>query len=283
VWQRALARRLAQQTGIELGLVVVQEMPSTANVKWALTNGLRRPAQLLNKVAQRLFFSPVLAEIDRVAHRVFSDGDGGQEWPDVPRCSVRDINGSRAVEVLRNEGADAFLVSGTRMVKDPVFDLCPPRGLFNLHTGLSPYYKGGPNCTLWALARAEPHFLGATVHALDRGIDSGDLIRTAATPVSPDSSVADLVSATVSLGHEIYVETAVRVAAGDPYKPISQSTLGAGRTFYTREWNILHLWRAIRFVRSGRLGQWVQGGRPELGDVQLVDAFRGTDASRDED
>ncbi len=50
-------------------------------------------------------------------------------------------------------------------------------GFINLHTGLSPYARGG-NCNLFMLLEGKPQYVGATIHYIDSGIDSGDIIRT---------------------------------------------------------------------------------------------------------
>ena len=55
-------------------------------------------------------------------------------------------------------------------------------GIINLHTGPSPYTRGG-NCNLYALRDGHPEWVGVTVHYIDPGIDSGELIRTAQVPM----------------------------------------------------------------------------------------------------
>lgn len=38
--------------------------------------------------------------------------------------------------------------------------------------GLSPYYRG-TDCNFWALYDKKPQYVGATIHLLSKGIDSG--------------------------------------------------------------------------------------------------------------
>ena len=45
----------------------------------------------------------------------------------------------------------------------------------NLHLGLSPYYRGS-SCNFWALYDQNPAYVGATIHLLSKGLDSGDML-----------------------------------------------------------------------------------------------------------
>ena len=40
--------------------------------------------------------------------------------------------------------------------------------------GISPYYRG-TDCNFWALYDGNPHLVGATIHYLSEGLDSGDI------------------------------------------------------------------------------------------------------------
>ena len=41
--------------------------------------------------------------------------------------------------------------------------------------GLSPYYRGS-SCNFWALYDGNPSYVGATIHLLSKGLDSGDML-----------------------------------------------------------------------------------------------------------
>jgi methionyl-tRNA formyltransferase len=264
--QRALARRIADDRRLDLVGVAVQRLSSSRDVSW-LRRNVRQPGKVVDRVLQRLLFLRTLRALAAREREVFGDGP----WPAVPRCVTDDVNGPLVLELIAACRPDAIAVSGTRMVRAPVFGTAPPRGLFNLHTGLSPYYKGGPNCTLWCLANGDPAHLGATVHVLDPGIDSGPLLKTVRTPVEADDTVADLVARTTTVGQAAYVQVLGAVADGVPIRALPQASLAEGRTYLNREWDVRELARAVRFVRRGGLGAWIDDGRP--GTPLLVDVM----------
>lgn len=272
-WQRALANRLARDDALTLVGVVVQAIPGTSRWGWIRKAITRQPRLLAKKIAMSLFFRRVLDEIATAELRWFEDAGRAVEWPDVSVLRVADINGQEVVRFLEGLGPDVGAVSGTRMIRESIFAVRPPHLLLNLHTGLSPYYKGGPNCTLWALSRGEPGMVGATVHVLDPGIDSGAVLLTEFTPLEGTDTLGDAVSRTVAHGHDLYVRVLRAIGAGHVPIGLSQDTLGAGRTFYTREWGPKDLWRAARFVRRGDLARWCEEGSPRDGSVRVVDTL----------
>lgn len=264
--QRALADRFAATEGVELAGILVQNMRGTRTAGWVRRTGIRHPVRLLSKVAQRTILARPLREILR------AEGDrfGDRPWTDVPITTVDDVNGAAAVAFVGRLRPDVIAVSGTKIVRQPIFDLAPPLGLLNLHTGISPFVKGGPNCTLWCLANGEPHLIGATVHELDPGIDSGPIVVTAQLLIAGDETPGNLVSGTMALGHDLYADVVAALARGERLAAVPQAGLGPSRTYFTREWNAARLARALWYVRSGALRRWVAAGSPGSDDVRLV-------------
>jgi folate-dependent phosphoribosylglycinamide formyltransferase PurN len=276
-WQRALANQLSIIPGITLAGVIVHRRPSTMRLAWVRKAIIRRPGQLASKVLQRLFYNHIIEGIDHEALKRYGRDGEPQPWPAGRTTHVEDISGQESVSQMRRLEPDLIAVYGTGLIKAPVFDLDPMKGLINLHTGISPYYKGGPNCTLWCLANHEPQFIGSTIHRLDIGIDSGPILRTAQSPVEADDTVAGLACKAVAVGHELYVQVIEALARGLPITPVPQDQIGSGRTYLGRDWNVLHLARAVRYVQSGALARWVESGKPGTEQVRLVNAIRATE------
>ncbi len=89
------------------------------------------------------------------------------------------------VAAMRALAPDVVLVFGTEILRDEV--IASFRGnLINLHLGLSPYYRGS-GTNFWPLVNREPEYVGATIHYLDAGIDSGPII----APVRPEMRATD--------------------------------------------------------------------------------------------
>lgn len=83
--------------------------------------------------------------------------------------------------------ADVYVVFGSSFIKGWLADYLVENRALNIHMGLSPYYRGS-SCNFWAVNDGNPAMVGATIHLLTRGLDSGPIIRHAVpTLVDEDS------------------------------------------------------------------------------------------------
>ncbi len=71
--------------------------------------------------------------------------------------------------------ADYFVVFGASWIKGALCERLIAGRAANIHMGVSPYYRGS-SCNFWALADGRADLVGATVHLLSEGLDSGDIL-----------------------------------------------------------------------------------------------------------
>lgn len=71
--------------------------------------------------------------------------------------------------------SDIYVVFGSSFIKDPLIDFLIEHKAYNIHMGVSPYYRGS-SCNFWAPFDGHPELIGATIHMLSRGLDSGDML-----------------------------------------------------------------------------------------------------------
>jgi methionyl-tRNA formyltransferase len=98
----------------------------------------------------------------------------------IPVIRTHDINSPNVRSFIANLKPDLVAVSGTQLLREPILSLATSikYGIVNMHTGLSPYIRGG-NASFWALYSNRPQHIGATIHYVDRDIDKGDIILSA--------------------------------------------------------------------------------------------------------
>jgi methionyl-tRNA formyltransferase len=136
----------------------------------------------------------------------YRDGRFPSFPPGVPIIEVDTINEARAEDAVDQYLPDIVCVNGTRLIRQPLLGKIPrlPLGMINLHTGLSPYSRGG-NCNLFMLIERHPELVGITIHHIDQGIDHGDIIITRRPDMSPDDNFEIIDAKTFSLGNESMV------------------------------------------------------------------------------
>ena len=86
-----------------------------------------------------------------------------------------DLNKLNDVQLKDALSSDVFVVFGASYIKGWLIDFLVEKSAFNIHMGLSPYYRGS-SCNFWALYDDNPEYVGATIHMLSKGLDSGDML-----------------------------------------------------------------------------------------------------------
>jgi methionyl-tRNA formyltransferase len=88
----------------------------------------------------------------------------------------------------------------------------------NLHFGPLPRYRGVAPI-YWAIRNGETEH-GVTLHHVDAGVDSGDLLATATVPIGPSDTARDLYEHSTQAGIELLRATWPGIEAGDlPRRP----------------------------------------------------------------
>lgn len=80
------------------------------------------------------------------------------------------------LEVFGNSlKSDYYLVFGASFIKGKLADYLVEHSALNIHMGISPYYRGC-SCNFWAIYDGHPEMVGATIHLLSKGLDSGEIL-----------------------------------------------------------------------------------------------------------
>lgn len=71
--------------------------------------------------------------------------------------------------------ADLLVVFGASYIRGALAEILIQRRAINIHMGTAPYYRGS-SCNFWALFDGQPQYVGATIHRLGTGLDSGPIL-----------------------------------------------------------------------------------------------------------
>jgi methionyl-tRNA formyltransferase len=110
-------------------------------------------------------------------------------------------------------GADLLLVVAYgQILRRPLLEAAR-QGAFNLHGSILPAYRGAApiqRCILAGEGRT-----GVTLMRMDEGLDTGDMVAVAETPVGPDETAGELASRLADVGAALAAEWLPRLVAGD--------------------------------------------------------------------
>lgn len=135
---------------------------------------------------------------------------------------VNDINNTESQEFLRCLSPELGIALAAPILKKEVFAI-PVLGTINLHKGRLPDYRGMPPA-FWELKNDESE-IGCTVHKVDSGLDSGDIVLEATLPVHQYSTVRGMQLKLHRLGVDLVCE-AVELILNNNYYPKPQLSSG---------------------------------------------------------
>lgn len=101
----------------------------------------------------------------------------GMDEAPVPAGCVIDVpsvNDVKTMVLLQKLSPQVIVVNGTRILEEKVLNAFPGTFL-NTHVGITPLYRG-VHGGYWALASGDPEHFGVTIHKIDTGIDTGDIV-----------------------------------------------------------------------------------------------------------
>lgn len=80
--------------------------------------------------------------------------------------------------------SDIYIIFGSSFIKGALCDFLVEHKALNIHMGVSPYYRG-TDCNFWAVYDGNPEYVGATIHLLSNGLDSGPMLFHALPKTEP--------------------------------------------------------------------------------------------------
>jgi hypothetical protein len=115
--------------------------------------------------------------------------------------------------------SDVYVVFGASFIKGALAEFLVERPTFNIHMGVSPFYRGS-STNFWAMYDGRADYVGATIHQLTKGLDSGPILFHAFPPTEPTGAF-ELGMRAVEAGHAALAE---RLADGSLWdiEPVDQ-------------------------------------------------------------
>jgi methionyl-tRNA formyltransferase len=123
------------------------------------------------------------------------------------------VNSSNFLQEVSNYQSDLFISMSFNQIFKGDFLNLPKLGVINCHAGKLPFYRGR-NILNWVLINDENDF-GVTVHYVDEGIDTGDIVVQETYFITDDDDYNTLLNrAYVGCGEQLY-KAVKKIQSGD--------------------------------------------------------------------
>jgi methionyl-tRNA formyltransferase len=153
---------------------------------------------------------------------------------------VPSVNAPECIAALRALAPAVVVLSGTRILSREVLQNVPAT-FINVHAGITPRYRG-THGAYWAYAEGRPGSAGVTVHVVDPGIDTGEILAQARVERGPRDNFVTLPYLQLQAGLPLLVD-AVRAALAGEIRTVTSLDASASRLFhhpglveYARNW-----------------------------------------------
>ena len=127
----------------------------------------------------------------------------------------------KTLEILKNSGADAFVVVAYGQLLSPEILAMPKLGCINVHGSILPKYRGAAPLQ-WSLVHGETE-TGITTMLMDEGMDTGAMLLKAYTPIQLLDNVDQIAEILAQKGADLLIETLEKLA-NHQIKPIPQNS-----------------------------------------------------------
>ena len=242
--QQELIARVCELEGVQtVGVLIDTAIPSRQQRSRNLKRNIRREGlsyiffRAISMIKDRLeaWADRVIPqnEVEQLLRAAFPERglDRLSQQYGFPVFQAGNLNGETAVQQLQLLGADLGIVLGTRVLKRLLF--CVPRlGCINLHKGKVPDYRGMPP-GFWELYQGQTS-AGVTVHFVDDGLDTGDVVGRSEVPIHAKETPESLRSKLDAEGIRLLVSVVTQFADGTEVRQPQPASAAKTRTRPTR-------------------------------------------------
>ena len=108
----------------------------------------------------------------------------------IPILYAKGTNSEETLRALKERSPHIIILGQTGIVRKKLLET-PKIGTLNAHPGILPYYRG-IDCARWAIYHNEFDKIGASVHWVNTGVDTGNIIQTQVYDFSGDETIESL-------------------------------------------------------------------------------------------
>ncbi len=176
--------------------------------------------------------------------------DDFQSTHNIPVVFTPDLNAPGVIQLLRATEPHLVVFTGGGLIRAEVLQLAGA-GVLNCHSGLLPDYRG-MDVIEWPILEGRYDHLGLTVHFMDQGVDTGDLLRVQVVELKPGDRVDTIRDRFEPMMCRLLVNTCVDFLAGRIH-PVPQR-LSDGKQYYRMHPRLLQIVEKRLEMLSSRQG-----------------------------
>jgi methionyl-tRNA formyltransferase len=210
---------------------------------------------------------------ERIRQEQINFGHESEFVTETDTCGVRMIgpgglNSTATVDFLESFGVGALVVYGTNLIRGPLLTRWAGR-IVNLHLGLSPYYRGTAT-NFYPLLNEEPQYVGATIHLIDAGIDSGPILKHARPTIVAADGPHTIGCKAILAGIDAMVAVLMDLSRGE-LRSVPQWKAPNARLYLRKDYHPRQVVDLYRKLDAGLIPRYVERSSQLPSPVRLVE------------
>jgi methionyl-tRNA formyltransferase len=158
------------------------------------------------------------------------------------------LNDNKTLQSISSFNPTKIIIFGTSLLQAKYLELFP-NCIFNLHVGLSQYYRGS-SCNFWPIYDLRPNLIGATIHFVSTGIDDGKIVMQDKIKLNECDSEFELMIKPIILGTSLMIKAINKDTSN---LITAKKTVTKGKLCLIRDFSPQAILKVREHVSSGKL------------------------------
>jgi folate-dependent phosphoribosylglycinamide formyltransferase PurN len=171
-----------------------------------------------------------------------------QSKPDIINLEGSKLNSSETLSLIKKYSPEFIAVFGIGIIKEEILSYCPDF-FYNLHVGIPEYYRGS-SCNFWPIYNRDFKNLGATVHKIEKGVDTGKIAEKKTITLESNDNEQSIMWKTLEVGIQLMNETINKWKRGTLQLKVQKKI---GKKYKMNEFNPAVILNVKLMVESGEL------------------------------
>ncbi len=164
-----------------------------------------------------------------------------------------ELNSPHTIIKIDKTNPGFIAVFGAGILREPFLKKFSNR-LFNLHIGDPEIYRGS-SCSFWPIYQGKLQHMSATIHRIDQGVDTGDILSKQTITMSKEDNEQTLLLKSLKLGTKLMTKTIKNWQIGT-LQSIPQKR--SGKLYKKADFTPKAVLKVKQMVESGRLKNFIQ-------------------------
>lgn len=184
--------------------------------------------------------------------------------------SPKELNSNSVYQTALQFDPDVIVVYGTSILKGPLISITPK--IINFHLGMSPYYNGA-GTNWWPMYNNEFEYVGTTIHYLDSGVDTGEIIGQCRALIQKGDGPHDIGNKNIIAGCKLVLEI-LPLLHKSFIKPVPQWDVEGRPVYRMKNFSQEKILEFQDAVKKGVLRDWIE--KNFWGTYDIVDFNNGS-------